>query len=674
MRDDELEDIFAESDNEEIEELFAEEDDSSKKSSPQVPNNFNNNPILQEKFNNLRKNKLPDPNLENITNNLNTNINKMQNNIASMEQQEINSAKEEQGGILGSSNNLLKAKTVASQTADDTLKKELSHIILKKILTKKIILVMGISLLAVLLIIVFVLIASTLKDDESEINTRREIIDVVKGDMTYEEITDYLVYMGICREIVDEKEEEKACMESGFGQFILEFKKVYENYQQYLDKNNNPIELDIPLIMETISYNRSDNDLIELLETSSGLDKVKNELYELAQAQVEYIQETGNYYYYGSDGKCYVTKDKKIGNPYYIISDDKYVSYLKYGKVHENYSGSFKLYDAKVHPDSEKKCIPEGKSYAPPNTNRYVGEEIIEDNTNNGNDSNTNINPDISTNIKTQEITIPISGLSKKYKIAWVSDLHLIAEADRKNSTTAQNRYDNDFYTSGTHSDEWLKQIVTFLNNGNFDAVIFGGDMVDQGTAESIKLFKNYYDQINISKKMYVRADHDYLYNLYGTSGNQGSITATSSIYSFSIENVTFIGIDYSNKDLSSDAYSTLKNKIEGSSNVIIATHVPYESKVNNGLKDKSMSIRNRLYYWQSLDSSDSTYYYANNYNANMNNYFNNYIYKNSNVKYVLSGHMHASWNGLISSNGLKEQVFEPAYNGYVGIINLEPK
>ena len=78
----------------------------------------------------------------------------------------------------------------------------------------------------------------------------------------------------------------------------------------------------------------------------------------------------------------------------------------------------------------------------------------------------------------------------------------MIAENDRKNSTTAQSRYDNNFYTSGTHSDEWLKQIVTYLNNGNFDAVIFGGDMVDQGTVDSINLFKEYYNKINILQRL----------------------------------------------------------------------------------------------------------------------------------------------------------------------------
>ena len=391
MRDDELEDFFAKSNNEGKEELFAEEDDSSTKSSPQVSNNFNNNPILHDKINNLVKNKLPVSNLENITNKINSNINTMQTNITNEEQEEINSVKKNTNGVLGLGNNLLKAKTIASQEADDTLKKELTDIVLKKILTKKIIIVMGISLLVILLLIIFVLIATTVKDDESEINTSNEVIGVITGEMTYEEITDYLVYMGICRHLTNESEEKKECMESGFGKFILEFKNVYEGYQQYLDKDENPIELDVPLIMETISYNRSDNDLVALLSTNSGLDKVKNELYELAEAQVEHIQEYGDYYYY-SNGQCYLKKDQLIGKPYYRISDDKYISYLKYGKVHENYSNKVRMYDAVIHPESTDKCIPEDMGYSPPSTMRYVGKEVTEEITDNDTSNNENNN------------------------------------------------------------------------------------------------------------------------------------------------------------------------------------------------------------------------------------------------------------------------------------------
>lgn len=367
MRDDELEDIFAKSNDEEIEELFTG-DDSKTKSSPQVQNRINNNPILNDKINNLVKNKLPVSNMGNIVNKINSNGIKMQTNTINEEEQEVNSVEEKQNGIFGIGSQLLGSKTIASQEADDTLKKELADIVLKKILTKQVAIVMGVALLVILLLIIFVLIATTIKDDESEVNTSNEVIGVITGELTYEEITNYLVYMGICRDLTNESEEEKACMESGFGKFILEFKDVYANYQQYLDKDGNPIKLDIPLIMETISYNRSDNDLVELLNTNSGLEKVKNELYELAEAQVEHIQEVGDYY----NSNCYLTEDKEIGEPYYMISDDKYVSYLKYGKVHENYLGNIRIYDAVIHPDSEKKCIPEGKSYNPPNTSRYI--------------------------------------------------------------------------------------------------------------------------------------------------------------------------------------------------------------------------------------------------------------------------------------------------------------
>lgn len=387
MRNDELEDIFEEDNDEEIDKLFTEEDDSSRKSSPQVQNKINNNPILNDKINNLIKHKLPVSNLGNIVNKINSNNRKIQVNTTSEEEQ-TDSIQEKQNGILSVGSQLLGSKTVASQQPDDTLKKELTHIVMNKILTQKVAVAIGIVILIVVLLIIFVIIATTVKDDESEINTSNEVIGVVTGKMNYEEITDYLVYMGICRELTDKNEEQKACMESGFGKFILEFKDVYEEYKQYLDKDGNPIELDVPLIMETISYNRSDNTLVELLNTTSGLGSVKNELYELAQAQVEYIQEVGDYY----NSSCKKTKNKEIGEPYYRISDDKYVSYLKYGKVHENYSGNAKIYDAVIHPDSEEECIPDGKSYSPPSTTRYVGETIIEENNGDTSDNNSNSN------------------------------------------------------------------------------------------------------------------------------------------------------------------------------------------------------------------------------------------------------------------------------------------
>ena len=38
----------------------------------------------------------------------------------------------------------------------------------------------------------------------------------------------------------------------------------------------------------------------------------------------------------------------------------------------------------------------------------------------------------------------------------------------------------------------------------------------------------------------------------------------------------------------------------------------------------------------------------------------------------VLSGHMHAGWDGMITQQ-VSQHVFNPAYLGYIGIIHVVP-
>lgn len=540
----------------------------------------------------------------------------------------------------------------------------------------------------IILISVLSIVGLVNEDDLSAFNSTKEVHGYITSDLiTDEELSEKLVELSICSRNTDKEVQTEECMNSNAGKFITHFKELYEKYKQYKDINGEEIELDVPLLLETISYNRTDSELFD----PNNFSNIIEEMDTLADAMIEKYQERGDLYSIESytvwsNGKkelkkrCaavqndVVVKAANGTTVYYRISDDKYISYLKYGKVHENFSGKVKVYDVDIHPSSDSTCIPSGRMYKSSDVVRYSGitSNTTSSSTTDGTTDNTGNTTTNSTNVKTQEITISIPGLSGNYKIAWVSDLHLISSSDRATSDTAVSRYNNDFYTSGTHSDEWLPQIVSYLNNGGFDAVIFGGDMVDQGTIENIKLFKEYYDQINISNKMYIRADHDYLSDLYGEAGDQNTITSTSDLYSFSLGNVLFIGIDYSNKDLSESAYNDLINKINNASNVVIATHVPYESKTTTTLRDKSFSLRNRLYYWQSEDSN-AAYYFSNGSNTNMNQYLNNYIYNNSKIKYVLAGHMHGDWNGSISTLGLKQQIFNPAFNGYVGVINLVP-
>ena len=540
-------------------------------------------------------------------------------------------------------------------------------------------------LLAGLIVIICVLAIVGLvnEGDISSFNSTKEVKGyITTDDISDKDLSEKLVELSICSRYTDEEVQTEECMNSNPGKFVTHLKELYNNYKNYKDINGEEIKLDVQLILETISYNRTDSELFD----PNTFDEIIDEMDTLADAMVEKYQEKGDLYSIESytdwsSGKAVlkkrcatvqnnvVVKATNGATVYYRISDDKYISYLKYGKVHENFSGTTKVYDTDIHPSSDSSCIPSGRMYKSSDVVRYSGTTSNSSNDTSG--TTPSLTPN-NTNVKPQQITISIPGLSKSYKVAWVSDLHLISSADRNSSDTAKNRYNNDFYTSGTHSDEWLPQIVTYLNEGNFDAVIFGGDIVDQGTVENIKLLKEYYDKITVPNKMYIRADHDYLNDLYGESGDQNIITSTSDLYSFSLGNVLFVGIDYSNKDLSESTYNDLTNKINGASNVIIATHVPYESKTSTGLKEKSTSLRGRLYYWQSEDSS-AAYYFSSGSNIQMNQYLNDNIYNGSKVKYVLAGHMHGDWGGTISSSGLKEQVFNPAFNGYVGVIHLIP-
>lgn len=541
----------------------------------------------------------------------------------------------------------------------------------------------GILLVGLIVIIcVLAIVGLVSEDDISSFNSTKEVKGyITTDDISDKDLSEKLVELSICSRYTDEEVQTEECMNSNPGKFVTHLKELYNNYKNYKDINGEEIKLDVQLILETISYNRTDSELFD----PNTFDEIIIDMDTLADAMVEKYQEKGDLYY--KEEHTTIVKGEIVTNTvcksvadvivksstgdsiYYRLSDDKYVSYLKYGKVHENFSGTTKVYDTDIHPLSDSSCIPSGRMYKSSDVVRYSGTTSNSSNDTSG--TTPSLTPN-NTNVKPQEITIPIPGLSKAYKVAWVSDLHLISSADRNSSDTAKNRYNNDFYTSGTHSDEWLPQIVTYLNEGNFDAVIFGGDIVDQGTVENIKLLKEYYDKITVSNKMYIRADHDYLSNLYGESGDQNIITSTSDLYSFSLDNVLFVGIDYSNKDLSDSTYNDLTNKINGASNVIIATHVPYESKTSTGLKEKSTSLRGRLYYWQSEDSS-AAYYFSSGSNIQMNQYLNDNIYNGSKVKYVLAGHMHGDWSGTISSSGLKEQVFNPAFNGYVGVIHLIP-
>lgn len=224
----------------------------------------------------------------------------------------------------------------------------------------------------VTMFIILVTIGGTVtEDDESEANNNKNVQEYITGSGTTEQLTDELVYLNICRVNSDKDLEVEECLNSPAGKYFTHLKELYAIYNQYSDRNGNPLELNIGLILETISYGITDKDLF----TEENLDSILDKSDELAEAQVEEYQEVGDLYTLSS--KSCITKSDQIvkgidgETSYYRISNDKFISYLLYGKVHENYQGNIKKYDVDIHPESNDECIPDGRNY----------NAIIEDNT-----------------------------------------------------------------------------------------------------------------------------------------------------------------------------------------------------------------------------------------------------------------------------------------------------
>jgi len=280
----------------------------------------------------------------------------------------------------------------------------------------------------------------------------------------------------------------------------------------------------------------------------------------------------------------------------------------------------------------------------------------------------------------TDEVTIAINGLSRECTIAWVSDLHLVSDhkagevlgdVHAEYLDAIDRRYEGLAVTSdGVHAEDLWPEIIKYLNYNHFDGVIFGGDMMDYCSNSNVAIIKEGLDNLRIPY-IYIRADHDYGAYYGGvffteTQARQLHQTIDSDAISYKFwDNGDFIvlGIDNSTKDMPEYYLDMVTDVYSRGKPVIMATHVPYDAKVDSTLAELSMQVRNTIYYW----SDESEQYKPNDVTRK---YLNMVYDENTVVSQVLAGHLHASWDGMISEQ-VSQHIFAPAFSGSIGIIHV---
>lgn len=282
---------------------------------------------------------------------------------------------------------------------------------------------------------------------------------------------------------------------------------------------------------------------------------------------------------------------------------------------------------------------------------------------------------------KLDEITVEIEDLTRGYDIAFVNDLHLIADSEpgdvlEENLPAVMERYHTLSVTpEGVHAQDLWTEIVTFLNYYNFDAIIFGGDMIDYYSQQNMEALTQGFDDLKYPREqiMYLRSNHDYSGGYSGDvftdtdghaaqaklwDGDEGKCCIE--FYDFII-----VGVNGSHQNLSDEGLSFLKEKLELGKPVIVATHVPFYSEEDGSLEEKAIEVRGRINYWNKENAS---------YNPDQNTQaFIDCMYgTDSNVIQIVAAHLHASWDG-IAANEVREHIFAPSFEGRIGIIHVVP-
>lgn len=275
-------------------------------------------------------------------------------------------------------------------------------------------------------------------------------------------------------------------------------------------------------------------------------------------------------------------------------------------------------------------------------------------------------------NLSEEEVTIHIPGLEKEYRFVFAADLHIIVENEEINSenlTEVRERAEGLFRSQeGISSAELWEKLPAILDSYHADAVLLGGDMIDFASAGNVECLKKGIDNIK-TDTMYVRADHDYG-KWYGRLDKaeikklHRQIDADEEVSLIEYPDLCIMGINNNTSQISSKALERIKEIFSLGKPVIIVAHVPFSPLEDTSLAEQSKQAwQDRVLLW----GKDCLYEPDHNTQE-----FMDMLYAHDTpVKAVLSGHLHFSWDGVLTEN-THQHVFGPAFEGKIGIVTVK--
>ena len=283
------------------------------------------------------------------------------------------------------------------------------------------------------------------------------------------------------------------------------------------------------------------------------------------------------------------------------------------------------------------------------------------------------ISEEIGLHVDRVEIDLP--NVQNSYELLFINDMHVLKLDESVVAESVDEirvRQDVMFRTrTGMASAEAWPKLSSILDDFSADGIILGGDMMDFVSPANVQILSEGFSQIT-TPYIYLRADHDLgIWHSGGAISMEDSMALHTSVSSyqdmFVMEYPEFyvLGWNNSTSQLTNDGLDAALGIWNSGKPIILATHVPINSIVDNSLAEVASNVdpENRKKLWgdECLYQPDDT-----------TGAFLGMIYDtDSPVKAVLSGHLHFRHVVQLTEQTV-EYVFAPAFEGNVAKIVIK--
>lgn len=269
-------------------------------------------------------------------------------------------------------------------------------------------------------------------------------------------------------------------------------------------------------------------------------------------------------------------------------------------------------------------------------------------------------------------INIIIPSVDKSHTYLVLNDSHIWADANDSEimddwKEVVRGRVSESFLNAnGIDAKTSFSKIIQSVDLLDVDGLILNSDIIDQMTVKNLEFIKSELDKVK-TPYIYLRSDHDIARD-WTICDEETVLTLESdmnvkdSIYTIEEEGYIILGINDSWENITAETLERIKEVFAKGKPIIIFSHVPYMSMVDEKFLDDIVDGAGRYLVW-----GEGCYYQP---DENMKAYLDMVYADDSPVVAVVSAHLHRNYTVKLTDT-VTEYILAPFYEGNVAFITI---